>query len=414
MTKRLYYDDPYCRAFDASIVKVEPRDDRLAVWLDRTAFYPTSGGQPFDEGILSGWPVVEVLDDEAGDIVHVIDVERSARESSQHAVDTPSEWSRNAEAGQRVHGAIDWPRRFDHMQQHTGQHLLSAALDRSFSARTIGFHLGAEVSTIDLNRELAARSLAAAEDEANSIVWEDRPVTIRYATAEEAASLSLRKETLRSGTLRLIDIEGFDLSACGGTHVRGTGAVGIIAVLGAERFKGGQRIEFVCGGRALGRLRMLRDSVAASLRLLSVLPGELPAAIERVQQDVKDQRKLVQSLRNELSSYQADELARGAEVHPIGRVVLKTMDADANTLKTIAAALAGRASHVAVLATPGPPALVVVARSADVTLSAPDVIKALTARFGGRGGGKPDLAQAGGLNATAEDLFAEVRRLLYG
>jgi alanyl-tRNA synthetase len=412
MTKRLYYDDPYLQQFDASVIRVAPKGDRLAVWLDHTAFYPTSGGQPFDVGVLGGQPVVDVLDDDDGDIVHVIDVGPSTRESSRDAVDTPSDRSRHVEAGQLVHGTIDWSRRFDHMQQHTGQHVLSAAVGRLFSARTIGFHLGAEVSTIDLNRELATRSLAAAEDEANRIVWEDRPVTIRYATAEEAASLSLRKETLRSGTLRLIDIEGFDLSACGGTHVRRTGAVGLIAVLGAERFKGGQRIEFVCGGRALGRLRTLRDSVAASLRLLSVLPAELPAAIERVQQDVKDQRKLVQSLRNELSGYQADELARGAETHPIGRVVLKAVDADATTLKTIAASVAGRAGHVAVLATPGPPTLVVVARSPDVTLMAPDVIKALTARFGGRGGGKPDLAQAGGLIARAEDLFAEVRRLL--
>lgn len=410
--KRLYYDEPYRQRFDASIVRVEPRADRLAVWLDRTAFYPTSGGQPFDVGILGGRPVVEVLDDEAGDIVHVIDIERSARQHSPDAMDTPSDWSRHSETGQPVHGAIDWRRRFDHMQQHTGQHLLSAAFDRLLGARTVGFHLGAETSTVDLDRDLGGTSQTAAEDEVNRVVWEDRPVAIRYVTAEEAAGLPLRKETLRAGTLRLIDVEGFDLSACGGTHVSRTGAVGMVAVLGAERFKGGQRIEFVCGGRALGRLRTLRDSVAASLRLLSVLPQELPAAIERLHQDVKDHKKLIQSLRNDLSGYQADEFARGAELHPIGRLVLKAVDADANTLKTIASALASRAGHIAVLATPAQPALVVVARSQDIALSAQEVIRSLTARFGGRGGGKPDLAQAGGLNATADDLFTEVRRLL--
>src|SRR5262249_16500484 len=151
--------------------------------------------------------------------------------------------------GRTVHGEIDWARRFDHMQQHTGQHVLSAAFDKLFSARTVSFHLGADVSTIDLARELSTADLSRGAAEANRVVWGDRPVRIRFAGASEAARLPLRKEPVRGGTLRLIDVDGFDLSACGGTHVARTGAIGIIAVAAWERFKGGQRIEFVCGGR---------------------------------------------------------------------------------------------------------------------------------------------------------------------
>ena len=169
------------------------------------------------------------------------------------------------------------------MQQHTGQHVLSAAFDRVLQVRTVSFHLGTASSTIDLAREVCGGEIARAEHEANRVVWEDRPVAIRFADAEEAATLPLRKESKREGVLRLIDVEDFDVSACGGTHVARTGAIGIIAVAGSERFKGGTRLEFLCGGRALAGFHALGDSVAASVRLLSVLPAELPAAIERQQ-----------------------------------------------------------------------------------------------------------------------------------
>src|SRR5262249_18070769 len=215
--------------------------------------------------------------------------------------------------GETVHGAIDWPRRFDHMQQHTGQHVLSAAFSRLFQARTLSFHLGAAASTIDLAREMSPADIAAAETEANRVVWEDRPVTITSAASEEAARMPLRKEPKRAGRLRLIDVDGFDLSACGGTHVARTGAIGVIAVASWERFKGGQRLEFLCGGRALGRFRSLRDAAAEGTRLLSVAPEEVPAAIERMQADAKDQKHAMNAVVTELSRYRAEELAGSAE-----------------------------------------------------------------------------------------------------
>src|SRR4029077_13482463 len=191
-------------------------------------------------GTLNASRVVDVMDDENGAVVHVVDGTVPV-------------------VGEAVHGVVDWRRRFDHMQQHTGQHVLSAAFVHLFGVKTVSFHLGTDVSTIDLAREVTAREIAAAEDEANRIVWEDRAVTIRYANAEEAAALPLRKKPARTGTLRLIDVEGFDLSACGGTHVSRTGAVGLIAVTAWERFKGGHRLEFACGNRVLVRFRTLRD-----------------------------------------------------------------------------------------------------------------------------------------------------------
>jgi alanyl-tRNA synthetase len=397
MTERLYYTDAYLREFDATVVRVDRRDGRIAVVLDRTAFYPTSGGQPFDVGFLDVGrplqgrrPVVAVVDEESGDVAHVIDG------------DSPA-------PGETVHGAIDWTRRFDHMQQHTGQHVLSAALDRLFGARTVSFHLGTDASTIDLSRELTRDEIVSAELAANRIVWDNHPVAIRYVSAEEAAKLPLRKESAREGTLRLIDIEHFDLSACGGTHVARTGAIGIIAVGAIERFKGGQRVEFFCGGRALTKFRSMHDAISGAVRALSVLPHELPDAIEKLQGDMRERQKLVVSLQQDLARYQAEEFVSSAEVTAAGRLIARTVNADANTLKSLASAITSRPGHIAVLVSSTKPALVVAARSQDVAVAANQVISALTAKFGGRGGGKPDLAQAGGLDGDAAAILDAAR-----
>jgi alanyl-tRNA synthetase len=266
VTTRLYYTEPSCRRFDAIVMRAFDHDGRPAVTLDRTAFYPSSGGQPFDTGRLGGTEVLETVDND-DEVIHVLAVPLTE--------------------GTAVTGEIDWTRRFDHMQQHTGQHILSGAFETLFDNLTVGFHMGAELSTIDLTREASTAEIERAVDESNRIVWEDRPVAIRFVSKAEAASLSLRKEPAREGSLRLIDISGFDLCACGGTHVDRTGAIGLIAVQAVERIRGGSRVTFVCGGRALRSLRIYRDAVAGSVRALSVLPGELPAAIERLQEESK-------------------------------------------------------------------------------------------------------------------------------
>jgi len=395
VTERIYYTEPYAAEFDATVVTTEPVAGvatRHAVILDRTAFYPTSGGQPFDTGTLGSARVVDVVDEEDGRIVHVVEGE------------VPSG---------RVRGRIDWPRRFEHMQQHTGQHVLSAAFDRLLQVRTVSFHLGTTSATIDLAREVTAGEIARAELEANRIVWEDRLVTIRFADAEEAAKLSLRKESKREGVLRLIDVDGFDVSACGGTHVARTGAIGIIAVAGSEKFKGGTRLEFLCGGRALAGFHALGDSVAASVRLLSVLPAELPAAIERQQNDARDLRRQVKDLQIRLAGHEAAALAEAAESAGSTRLVVAALEGwDANGLKTIAAAIAARPGYAALLIGGPAPSAIVVARAPDVAIDCAAILKQLTTTFGGKGGGRPELAQGGGLQGSTEDVVRAARALL--
>jgi len=393
VTERLYYTDPYLKEFDAEVLDVRDIDGRRGVVLDRTAFYPTSGGQPFDTGTLGDVRIVDVLDQDDDLIVHVIDG------------DSPR--------GQ-VRGRIDWERRFEHMQQHTGQHLLSAAFDRMHGVRTLSFHLGADASTIDLAREVTPAEIADAEREANQVVWEDRPVTIRFVDAAEAASMQLRKEPARSGRLRIIEVEGFDVSACGGTHVARTGAIGNVAISSWERFKGGTRLEFLCGVRALRLHRTLRDLVAGAGRLMSVAAGEIPDAIARLQAENKELKRRSKELEGRVAIHEADALAAGATAFGGGRfVVIETCaDLDLNGLKTIAQRIATRPGHAAVLMTAAPPVSIVVARAADLSLDASALLKQLIARFGGKGGGRPELAQGGGLDAPASDVAAAARSAL--
>jgi alanyl-tRNA synthetase len=392
VTERLYYTDAYTTEFDAHVIRAESHEGRPAVVLDRTAFYPTSGGQPFDTGRLGDVPVVDVVDRDDGTIVHVLE--------------------RELHAGP-IRGRIDWTRRFEHMQQHTGQHVLSAAFDRLTGARTESFHLGSASSTIDLGRIVSAAEIDRVEDEANRIVWEDRPVAIRFADAEEAAKLALRKEPARTGRLRLIDVENFDISACGGTHVARTGAIGTIAVAGSERVRGGTRVEFLCGVRALRGYRSLRDAMASSVRLLSVLPGDLPAGIDRIQADARDTRRRLKDFQSRLASFEASALAGRAELHGASRVVVEALEGwDANGLKAIAAAISSRPGHVAVLLGVPPPSAIVIARAPDAAVDCAATLKALTDRFGGKGGGRSDLAQGGGLQGSAEDFIEFARSLL--
>ena len=390
MTARIYYTDPYCRRFEAVVTRAFEHEHRPAVLLDRTAFYPTSGGQPFDTGRLNRLEVVSTIEVD-DDVVHLL--------------------SAPLAEGEPVVGEIDWARRFDHMQQHTGQHVLSAAFDRLFENRTIGFHMGAEVSTIDLARELSWDQISAAEELANRVVWEDREVAIRFVSPEHAATLPLRKEPAREGTLRLIDVRDFDLSACGGTHVARTGAVGAVLVPDIERFKGGVRVTFVCGGRAVAAFRALRECVAAGVGALSVSRTELPDAIQRTVAEAKNLRRGVKRLQESLAMHEAARLAADA-ARSNGIVTAALPDWDAAGLKAIASALTARASAAVVLLTTSEPFSIVVARSADRVLDSNRILCAITDRFGGRGGGKADLAQGGGLAGNIEEICSAARELL--
>lgn len=391
MTHRLYYTEPYRRTFDAKVLSVEPADGLAHVTLDQTTFYPSSGGQPFDTGTLGGAAVSDVIDREDGTITHVV--------------------SGMLHVGDVVGGAIDWARRFDHMQQHTGQHVLSAAFDRLCAARTESFHMGQHSSTIDLAREVTAADVAKAEDDANRIVWEDRAVTVRFATADEAAGMGMRKQSGRTGTLRLIDVQQYDVSACGGTHVERTGAIGVIAVGSVEKFKGGSRVEFLCGGRALERFRLWKGALSAMRKHLSVPPVEMASSIERLQDETKAQSRSIRTFQEKLASHQAALLvSRG------GNVVVQALEGwDPQGLKAVAVAVTALNAEAAVaLFTTATPAQVVIARGASSAADAGAILKQLAATFGGKGGGKADLAQGGGLMAPLADLITEAKALLGG
>jgi alanyl-tRNA synthetase len=385
---RLYYTDAMIRTFSSTVARCTTVGDRSHVVLASTAFYPTSGGQPFDTGRLGDAIVLEVVDDDVLGVVHVVD--------------------RPIAEGANVEGEVDWPRRFDHMQQHTGQHILSAAFERTCGVQTESFHLGTATCTIDLAREVTPAEIAAAERAACAVVWDDRPVTVRFVDEAEAATLPLRKESRRAGTLRLVDVQDFDLSACGGTHVPRTGMVGLVGVAGWERFKGGSRIDFVCGGRALASYGHLRDRVALLVRRLTVAPEELGAAVERLQAENRAAHKAVRSLQEQLSEHLAVSLVAGAEdVGVFRRVLVAQPESDAAALKTLALAIASHAGIVTVVVGSGTPAPLVVARSADVTFDAGAWMKQIAAALGGRGGGRPELAQ--GAAAGPDQILAFAR-----
>ena len=394
MTEKLYYTDPYLREFDAELIETVSHEGRSALVLDRTAFYPTSGGQPFDAGMFADVRVLDVVDTDDGRVLHVVD---------------------RAPSATRLHGTIDWTRRFDHMQQHTGQHVLSAAFDRVLDNRTMSFHMGGESATIDLARDVSLADAERCVDEANRIVWEDRPVSIRFASAEEAAQLPLRKEPVRQGPLRLIDIRDFDLSACGGTHVARTGEIGVIAVTAVEKFRGGSRLTFVCGGRAVRALRIYRDAVAGSVRSLSVLPHELPVAVEKIQAESKQARKTITRLQSELAVHEAARLvAASPDVDGVRRAVHVVDGWDVSGLKAVASSMVAHGSVAAVIVGTASPIAVVVARAPGVAVDANAVLQQLLTRFGGRGGGKPDLAQGAGLTGDPQAIVTEARRLIGG
>lgn len=388
MTHRLYYTDSFLTTFSSTVTRSDAAGDHTHVTLESTAFYPTSGGQPFDTGTLGPATVLDVIDDDERGVVHVVD--------------------RPLTVGDVVQGTIHWDRRFDHMQQHTGQHILSAAFDQTCGVRTESFHLGSTHCTIDLAREVTAAEIDTAERAACGVVWDDRDVTVRFVDEAEAATLPLRKESLRSGTLRLVDIADYDLSACGGTHVPRTGMVGVIAVTGWERFKGGSRIEFACGGRALTSHRLLRDHVGGLVRLLTVAPGDLVASVERLQHENRSAQKVVRGLQEDLATHLAITLAAGAEdVGAFRRVIVAQPGWDAAAIKALASALATYPGIVAIVTGSGTPAPIVVARSSDVDFDAGACVKRITAALGGRGGGRSEMAQ--GAAGEADQILALAR-----
>ncbi len=389
-TTRLYYHDAYLLTFDSSIVAARQADGRTAIALDGSAFYPTSGGQAHD----TGW-----LTDLAHDIrVSVLDVHADDDGVVWHVVDTSAaaDWS----AGLRVHGGVDGARRADHRQQHSGQHVLSASFAEVCRAATRSVHLGTDVCTVDLDSDLSADQIAEAETHANRVVLDDREVRVRQVDGAEAASLPLRRPTTRSGRVRLVEIDGHDLSACGGTHVARTGEIGAIVIRGAERFKGGTRVSFVCGLRAIEAHRTLFRTLDATARMLSASAADVPSAVERLLDDVREGRRALDEARTRMGALEAAALAtRFRQLGDVQALIELVETEDPAHLRRIATALVDAAPRrVAVLFGSRAPHAIVVARSADLSgVDAGALARAVAQAQGGKAGGRPDVGQGGGM-----------------
>ena len=389
MTRRLYYTDAYLVAFSSSVV--ERSDDGTRVYLDETAFYPTSGGQPHDLGTLAGASVVDVVD-EGDRIAHVLGAAPPI-----------------APASGPVTGTIDWTRRFDHMQQHTGQHLLSAVFEDLFGFKTVSVHFGPDYSTLDLDAEsLTREQLAVAEERANAIASEGRQVTVSFEDAQEAAGL--RKPSDRIGPLRIVTIDRVDRSACGGTHVRTTSEVGPILLRSVEKVRKATRVEFVCGTRAVRRARRDFESLSRIATSLSAALDDTASLVAAQADRLKDAETARKKLEKELASFRARERYDAAtpDAHGVRTIVVRDVAA-IDDLKTLAQAALPLPRTVVVGSIAAPPS-VLVAASEDSGIDAGKLLKQELAAAGGRGGGSPRIAQ--GSVPDAASLESVVRRLV--
>jgi alanyl-tRNA synthetase len=387
MTARLYYTDSYLTDFTASVIDLS--DDGLRVSLDRSAFYPNCGGQPSDRGEINGAAVVDVIDDD-DQVVHVLDRPLEATE---------------------VQGHVDWTRRFDHMQQHSGQHLLSAVFNEFFGLPTLSFHLGETVSTIELGASsIDPATLEAVALRANGFVFENRPIGVTFQHASEVGDL--RKPSEREGELRIVTIDGLDRSACGGTHVRSTGEIGPILIRKTEKIRSNTRVEFLCGFRAVRRAQADYEALAKISRIFSSGIDDLPALVSAQAERLQDAEKVRRKLSAELAGAQGRELYDGTSPDGTGvrRLVRRIPKGAINDdLRALAQGFTARPAALFIALIEDPPSVLVAVSKENPPLHAGDTLKRLLAEAGGRGGGNAQLAQ-GSLPSTEalEKMGSEV------
>ena len=398
MTERLYYDDSYMKEFDAEVVRAELRRGRPIVALNRSAFYPTSGGQPYDTGTINDARVTDVFVDADGEVWHEIDAP--------------------LDVGTQVHGKIDWPRRWDHMQQHGGEHMIAGAVYHLTGGMTIGLHLGAEVSSIDVqfadgSTHMDADMIAQIEDYVNERIQMDAPIRCWFPDAEELASLPLRKAPTVKEHVRIVAMGDFEMVACGGTHPSSTGQIGLVKIVSAAPERGKLRLSFVCGMRAYRDYRRNYDCAWAAANLLSTRPEKLPELLESTLNRLKEAERELNRLRREGLLGSIPELLEHAEPIPGGgKLVCTLADCDAAALKELASKLIEEDGVVALLgAKNGDRCSFVFARSANLDLAMGKLLSEAAKPLGGKGGGRPDFAQGGG---PAEVLEAARAILMKG
>jgi len=393
MSNRRYYKDAYTTQFQATVVEKIIEDKRVGLILEMTYFYPESGGQPADFGTINGRSVTHVSIRESDDaIVHwfngdIDDVDSSAQE---------------------VTAVIDWPRRFDHMQQHTGQHILSQAFIQIAEAETVSFHLGQNIITIDVNRtDMSEAEIIAVEQCANQAIWANHPVTARFVSQDEVASLSLRKvPPIRNGRLRLIEIENFDLTACGGTHVSHTGSVGLIKIVKQEKRGKKTRIEFCCGSRALQDYAQKHTIVSNLTTELTTGASEIMQSINKIRQENKEAQRTIKKQKEALMAVEAQQIiANGTQIGTL-TLIKQTFDDNSSTdLRALAAQLIKQENIIVLFGQSGKRTQLLFSQSGNGPGDMDKLLKTALAQLGdGGGGGSPNFAQGGGPAHTKQEV----------
>jgi alanyl-tRNA synthetase len=393
-TQRLYYDDSFARDFQAEVlscVPFKPEGESASsgpVWsviLDRTLFYPTSGGQPHDAGRIGDARVLEVLD-EGDQILHVVD--------------------KPLQSGP-IKASIDWERRFDHMQQHTGQHLLSAVFLERYGLPTGSFHLGAELSTIDLHgSEPSPAVLEAAEHAANQIIMENRPITARYGTAEELSQKGVRKQVERTGILRAIEIEGVDLQPCGGTHLKSTGQIGMLLVRRCSKIRQDWRVEFVCGQRSARAAHTDFQLLRRVAEQLNCAPADVVSIADRALSERDTIHKSLQLITQRLAEAEASVALQSTPTGPRGtRLISRIIQGvEPGYLAPFATQLT-HAENVVALLVHQDSGHLVFAQHPSVGMDMNNLLRQVLEKLGGKGGGTRDFAR-GRLNDAAQSAHA--------
>ena len=375
LTERLFDQDPYLRHFEARIIQHTEKEGSPAVALDRTCFYPNAGGQPCDLGTLSGVPVTDVFE-EGEAIVHVL--------------------ARPLSSGETVSGEIDWQRRFDHMQQHSGQHILSQVFLRVASAPTIGFHLGDTSATIDVGRaDIPNALLRKIEDAANAAVLDNHRVVIHTVDAETIHQFDLRRDPVSAESIRVVEIEGVDQTGCCGTHVRQTCEVGPIAIIRCENYKGGSRVTFLCGWRAIRDHQVKTEILREVCQKLTVGQDELSGRIDRLHEERQAAAKKIRVLTEAALEGEARILMDDAK--SLGEVRLVTAqfeDRDPKDMQKLVRNLIIRPGVIAAIGVQSERGYLLIGRSADLDLDVRPILTEAVRSAEGRGGGRPDLAQA--------------------
>ena len=380
MTQRLYYTDSYQTGFDATLLALTTLDGQPAAVLDCTHFYPTSGGQPNDLGKLADRRVVDVI---------------AADDTIYHLLDAPLD----LDTGSRVHGEIDWPRRYDHMQQHSGQHLLSQIFAQRFEFETVSVHFGAEESTLDLDTAtITPEQLDEVETAANDLAYAALPITAYFVDEHELARVPLRRPPAVTGQIRIVEIDQFDYSACGGTHVHTTAEIAPVKIIRQERRRGQTRVTFLCGKRAVADYARKHRLLIQTAALYSTDVGQVPDLAARTLEQVKALQYRVDELTAQQLQYTAQDLIAAAQPAGEDRAVTALLDLPVDAVKTLANLLQEQPHTIALLGSAaGGKATVVFARSADAAPHMGNLLRTVLGAFGGGGGGRPEFAQGGGV-----------------